>query len=281
MQILGDILKKAASFLKEKEVSESRLSAEWLLADILKMNRVDLYMNFDRPLSEQEISQYRSYIARRLKREPISYIMGSHSFLGINLKVTQDVLIPRPETEELVVNLLKVVQDKKNCRVLDLCTGSAAIACAIKKNRPDFEVYGSDICEKALKVATTNAQDNNLDVTFIHSDLCENIKDQFDIVISNPPYISTKVISTLEKDVSEYEPHVALNGGADGLDMYRKLKDQLPTILKNQALVFLEIGYDQGQDVVALFSDVPYYNGICIQDSHLNNRFVTFSYRDK
>ena len=137
MQQLGDVLKKAAAFLQSKGVSESRLSSEWLLAHVLKMKRLDLYMNFDRPLQEAELAVYRNYISRRIRHEPIAYIIGTQPFHGIDVKVNSHVLIPRQETEELVDQVLKYLQEKEQAVGLDLCTGSGAIALALKYKRSD------------------------------------------------------------------------------------------------------------------------------------------------
>jgi release factor glutamine methyltransferase len=281
MQLLGDVLKKASTFLKDKGVAESRLSAEWLLADILHMNRMDLYLNFDRPLSEEELNQYRSRIARRVRHEPISYIMGEHPFLGLNLVVNQSVLIPRSETEELVELALQMIPKDQQVSILDLCTGSGAIACAIKKNRPLADVHASDISPESLKVAKLNAHNLGLSITFHESNLLAGIHDRFDVVISNPPYISSSVIETLDPQVRLYEPRLALDGGGDGLNIYRDLKETLPKVLKHESIVFLEIGFDQKDVVIDLFSNEPYHNPICIKDSNLNNRFVIIEYKSK
>lgn len=280
MQLLGDILKKASQFLEQKKVSEPRLSAEWLLATLLDMNRVDLYLNFDRPLVETELNDYRSRIARRIKHEPISYIIGNHSFFGLNLDVNSNVLIPRHETEELVEH---VINDLKNCvfaKILDLCTGSGAIACALKYKMPQFEIHASDISETALHVAKKNSLKHQLEINFHKSDLVTNICDRFDVVVSNPPYIARADQEMLNSQVLNYEPHLALFGGEDGLDFYRKLRTDLPNVLNKKAQIYLEIGYDQAENVVSLFSEAPYYNARSLKDTNHNYRFVIIDYKE-
>lgn len=280
MQLLGDVLKKASQFLEQKKVSEPRLSAEWLLATLLGMNRVDLYLNFDRPLVEEELNDYRSRIARRIKHEPISYIIGNHSFIGLNLEVDPNVLIPRHETEELVEH---VINDWKNCvsaKILDLCTGSGAIACALKYKIPQCEVHASDVSENALHIAKKNSLKHQLEINFHKSDLVTTIYDKFDIVVSNPPYIAKADQDMLHSQVVNYEPHLALFGGQDGLDFYRKLKNDLPNVLKKEARIYLEIGYDQSENVVSLFSEPPYFNARSLKDTNHNYRFVIIDYKE-
>lgn len=280
MQTLGDVLKKASSFLQQKNVAEARLSAEWLLAAILKMNRLDLYMNFDRPLDEKELEMYRSFIARRVKHEPVAYILSHQPFYGLSVAVTSDVLIPRTETEELVDEVLKFLKDKPSLTGLDLCCGSGAIACAIKKSAPSHIVHASDISDKALVVAQENAHQNCLDVIFHKSDLTLDLKQvNFDFVVCNPPYITQSALHTLDPQVRSYEPHLALCGGDDGLDFYRRLSVELPCILKKEAKIFLEIGYDQRAAVSTLFSKAPYSSCVCLKDSSQNDRMMIIDYK--
>lgn len=281
MPLLGDILKTASLFLQQKQISEPRLSAEWLLATLLGMNRVDLYLNFDRPLNEEELSLYRARIARRLKHEPISYIMGHHSFYGLNLDVDPSVLIPRHETEELVEHLLHDLKEKTSFKkVLDLGTGSGAIACALKFKMPALTIHASDVSQEALNIAKANAVRHNLDICFHKSDLFSDIKQTFDVVVSNPPYIAKGDKGMLNAQVLNYEPHLALFGGDDGLDFYRLLKDELHKVLNPVSCIYLEIGFNQANDVMALFGQPPYYNVRCLKDANQNDRFVIIDYKN-
>jgi release factor glutamine methyltransferase len=278
MQLLGDVLKKAADYLQQKSVSEPRLSADWLLAHVLGIKRMDLYLNFDRPMVEAELNTYRSHIARRAKNEPVSYIIGEQPFMGLNLKVNSHVLIPRQETEILVEKVLEYLKSQDPLTGLDLCTGSGAIACAIKKYQDTTTMHASDISFEALEMAKKNASSLNLDIVFHQSDLVSSIEDKFDFVCCNPPYIVQKVIDTLDEQVKKFEPHLALSGGFDGLEFYRRLASELPKILKDQARVFLEIGFDQAEAVIDIFSNPPFYGACCIKDLNENNRCVMIDY---
>lgn len=280
MQLLGDVLKKATLFLEQKKISEPRLSAEWLLASLLDMNRMDLYLNFDRPLQEPELVAYRAYIARRIKHEPISYIIGTHNFFGLNLDVDSHVLIPRHETEELVELVLQGLRDRSFKKILDLCTGSGAIACALKYKAPYCDIHASDVSQGALKIASKNASKHKLDIIFHESDLVDSLFEKFDVVICNPPYIAKQDIGMLQPQVVNYEPHLALFGGEDGLDFYRLLKENLPKILNQTAQIYLEIGFNQAEDVIKLFSDAPYYQVQVLKDASQHNRFVIVDYRN-
>lgn len=274
MQQLGDVLKKATTFLQSKNILEPRLSAEWLLCDVLQMRRMDLYMHFDRPLSTKEVDLYREYIKRRACCEPVAYILENQPFCGMDLMVSKDVLIPRPETEELVELSLKLLKEKKALKGLDLCTGSGAIALAIKKMRPDFEMTGSDISSNALAIAKKNGQKLGLDVRFIESDLFSNLNEKFDFVISNPPYIQSQVVLALDKDVKDFEPKIALDGGITGLEMYKKIAIEALNFLKPDGFVFLEIGYDQEKLVCELFEKQGFKNIFSLKDSNQKDRFV-------
>lgn len=279
MPTLGDVLKKAVDFLKQKGVSEPRLSAQWLLAHVLGMKRLDLFLNFDRPLSDQELSTYRELIARRLKHEPLSYILGFQPFFGLDLKVNPSVLIPRKETEELVEHILKFYPQDRSLKGLDLCTGSGAIACALKKHRPNWTLHACDISQEALDVAECNAKAHQLEIVFSQGDLSCSIKQKFDFVVCNPPYIAASFLDALEAQVKNYEPKIALDGGVCGLDFYERLQKQLPSILNPGAHLFFEIGYDQGQVVVALFGQAPYDGAYSLKDLSGNDRFVFVCYK--
>jgi len=274
MQHLGDVLKKASNFLQSKNILEPRLSAEWLLCDVVQMNRMDLYMNFERPLTTLELDTYREYIKRRLVSEPVDYILGFTSFMGLKLEVNPEVLIPRSETEELVEIALKLLKDRSNLEGLDLCTGSGAIACAIKHFRPDFEMHASDISSKALEIAQKNAKELKLNIIFYESDLFESILNKYDFIISNPPYIKSDVILTLDADVKNFEPKLALDGGKTGLEIYQKIAQKAASHLKEDGFIFLEIGFDQEREVVEIFEKEGFKNIFSLKDSNQKDRFV-------
>ena len=192
------------------------------------------------------------YAKQRANGKPLWYIFGDAEFYGYTFKVDERVLIPRPETEELCEWVLSSIN--ANEKVLDLCTGSGAIAVTIAK-KSGAEVYASDISQGAIEVATQNAELNDAKVTFIHSDLFNDIDGKFDIIISNPPYIPTADIEGLESTVKYYEPRLALDGGLDGLDCYRKIASQAVNHLNDNGLLFMEFGVGQAEDITKLLQE--------------------------
>jgi len=278
MQLLGDILKKTTHYLQGKGVLEPRLSAEWLLGDMLGLKRLDLYVNFDRPLDETELNRYRERVRRRALHEPVAYILGHESFCGLQLQITPAVLIPRPETEELVDWVSETMGLNASIKLLDLGTGSGAIALALKKKHPAWQIAASDISQEALGVALANSQRLELEVSFFQSDLTTSLNERYDIVVSNPPYIAHSIVDTLQTEVRDFEPEIALDGGDEGLDYYKRLTKELPRILNPGSKVFFEIGYDQGDKVVALFKGSDFTHVTLKKDSNLKDRFVMMDY---
>lgn len=257
MKTVTEVLKGSTDYLLSKGLESPRREAEFLLSEFLNMSRLDLYLNFDRPLAVQELDQFRECLKRRGKGEPGQYIHGSVHFYGLNLFVDSAVLIPRPETEILVdhiANVLKVESlEGKKC--LDLCSGSGCIGLSLKNKFPGLSVYLSDISENALAVAKNNAESNHLDVHFSQGDLFLPLLDQkFDYIVCNPPYISLKEYRELSPEVREFEPSLALVGGDSGLEFYERLSESLLEHLNPKGRVWLEIGTGQGPAVLDLFS---------------------------
>lgn len=208
------MLEWATSFFRSKEVASPRLSIEWLLAHVLNVKRLDLYLQFDRPLTPQELDELRPLVRRRATHEPLQYIIGTTDFYNITVCVTPDVLIPRPETEQMVERILQdhpADKDEGPVRFLDIGTGSGCIALAVKKARPHWQVTGIDISGPALQVAEQNACELSLDVTFKEASL-EHYQPsrKFDIIASNPPYIGTEEAEGLPREVAGFEPAKAL-----------------------------------------------------------------------
>jgi len=189
----------------------------------------------------------------RLNHKPISKIFNKAYFYGLELVVDDNVLSPRPETELLVEKAIEVATSFEHCDILDLCTGSGAIACAIKKN-VKANVDAVDISKKALKIAKQNASNLNLDINFVESDMFLNLSKQYDVIVSNPPYIETDVCKTLDDEVKLYDPIIALDGGVDGLDFYKQIKHNIG-FLKEDGVLLLEIGYNQGEKIKELFKE--------------------------
>src|SRR5699024_76164 len=207
------MLEWATAYFEKKDITDPRFSIEWLLADVLGMKRLDLYLYFDRPLSSKELNELRPLVKRRAKHEPLQYITGRADFMKTALNVSPKVLIPRPETEQLVEIILKENADKE-FSVLDIGTGSGCIAIALKKERPDWQITAVDISSDALAVAKENANINNTYILFAQYDITapdeNNFSKNFDIIVSNPPYVLPEEKDTLEQQVVNHEPHTAL-----------------------------------------------------------------------
>ena len=236
-----------------REVPDPLVDAELLLSDALKLPRMVLKLN---PAQELTPSQERAYLRaleRRKSREPLQYILGVQYFCGVELAVNDAVLIPRPETETLCEIALKRLETLRRPAVADLCTGSGAIAVAVKSARPDAEVFATELSHQALSVARDNASRNGADITFLQGDLMEPLRGKtFDLILSNPPYIKAGDLDTLQPEVL-HEPRMALDGGEDGLVFYRRLAQGAPRYVKRGGGILLELGDGQAQAVTALF----------------------------
>jgi len=245
-------LQNAALYLEQNE--ESAQAAERLLLDRLRWTKTDLLMRFTEFISDEENKQYVSDLNEYIAGKPIQYIVGVEWFYGYPLKVTQATLIPRPETEELVQRALAALEGKGPQKVLDIGTGSGAIAIAMKRERPQDEVTATDISEEALAVAKENAKNLHADIRFLQGNLLEPVQlETFDCIISNPPYIGEDEIDLMDKSVLDYEPHTALFAENNGLDLYEKMAFELPFYLKTDGYLFMEIGFGQGEKLLELY----------------------------
>ena len=254
MKTLGEILNSSEQFLKQKGIERSRFIAQTLLSFLLKCKRMDLYLLFDRPMQEEELALLRPLLKRAASAEPVEYIVQTVPFGGVDIFVTPDVLIPRPETELLVHEIIKESLDGKE--VWDICTGSGCVGISLKKKFPLSRVTLSDISAAAIAVAKENGKRNQVEIECLTGDLLAPFQGKkADVVVCNPPYISEKEYQGLDLSVRGFEPFTALVGGEDGLLFYRRLSQGLPAVLNHQAKIFLEIGSSQGDDVSALFSD--------------------------
>lgn len=267
MKTLGEVIQLTMNVFKDKNIERPRRTAEELLSHVLRMPRMELYMQFDKPFQEEELVILRELVRRKVKGEPLEYLLGSVSFYGCSIEVNKDVLIPRPETEILLdraCSRLKT-RDLSGKVAWDLCTGSGCLGIGLKKALPQLKVTLLDLSEKALFLARRNAEQNRVDVAFIQGDLlaaCKNSK--ADILLCNPPYVSKKEYEDLDVSVRGYEPKEALVGGEDGLLFYRRLAHELPFYLRPGAHVFFEIGWAQGEAVRKLFSS-PCWRNICME----------------
>jgi len=249
------VVRWTAEHLASRGVENGRLDAELLLTDLLGLDRVGLYLNFDRPLQEEELAAYRERVRRRARREPLQYIVGHTGFWTLELKVGPEVLVPRPDTEVLVEEALKYLPEGAS-RVLDVGTGSGCIALALACERPALAVCGLDRSPDALAVAEKNASANHLDgrVEWLTGDLNDLPAGPWDMIVSNPPYIPHDDLDGLMPEVREYEPVAALDGGPDGLEAYRALVAQVESLTTGGWLL-VEVGVGQAEMVRALFAD--------------------------
>lgn len=253
MKTLGEILSSSEQFLQQKKIPRARFVAQTLLASVLGVKRMDLYLSFDRPMQETELSLLRPLLKRAASSEPVEYIVQKIPFCSVEIQLSPDVLIPRQETELLVHEIMK--EDLEGKEIWDVCTGSGCIGVSLKKRFPAARVVLIDLSVQALAIAKSNAELNRVEVECLVSDLLKGLQGRrADVVVSNPPYISLKEYEALESSVRDFEPSLALIGGEDGLVFYRRLSQELPQHLNHQAKIFLEIGSAQGEAVFALFS---------------------------
>ena len=250
---IRDVLDWATKDFEARGIESARLDAELLIAAALDVERIDLYLDLGRPLLEGERGAIRPLISRRREREPVAYILGHRDFYGRRFEVTPDVLIPRPDTETLVERALECLDEDRAVEVLDVGTGSGAIAVTLAVERPKVRVTATDISEGALRVASRNALRLGVAdrIRFDRADLLETDK-PYDVVVSNPPYVRTRDIDDLEPEIRVYEPKSALDGGEDGLDIVRGLLVRAATVTSAGADLLLEVGRGQAAVVTAL-----------------------------
>ena len=260
---IKETLRKGRIQLKTGNVTEPNLKARLIMQYILNKPRQYLIIYDDQVLTLRQEVDYFKAIKRLINGEPIQHITHQQEFMKLSFFVNEDVLIPRPDTEILVEEVIKIAKKIKAKNILDMCTGSGAIAVSLAKYLDNVEITAVDISTKTLNVAKTNAKNNEVEnkITFIESNLFENIvNEKYDIIVSNPPYIKKDVIKTLNKEVQK-EPKIALDGGYDGLDFYRKITHQSEEYLKFNGYLCFEIGYDQKKDVIKIINDERKFTG--------------------
>ena len=277
---IREALTKGMIILKNNNVETPKLKARLLLQYILKKPRQYLIVYDNKEIDKKEQWEYFVNIEKLTNGVPLQHITHTQEFMKMDFFVNENVLIPRPDTEILVEEVIKIAKKIEKPRILDLCTGSGAIAISIAKNIPTAEVYAIDISEKALEVAKKNANRLDTNVKFVKSNLFSNIgKVKFDIIVSNPPYIKTKVIEELDKQVKN-EPYIALDGGADGLKFYKIIIENAYKYIKNEGKVFFEIGYDQKNELINLFKKNNHYENIYSKkDLGGNDRIIVATVR--
>ncbi len=273
------LLEWISDYFETNGVDSPRLSAELLLCHILKLERIQLYTLYDRVVQAEQLAALRALVKRGAEHEPVAYLVGRCEFYSLGLKITPDCLIPRPETEHLVERSVDFLRQRSGPQyVLDLCAGSGCIAAAIAKNVKDVQVVATDICDNALKVAAENIARHKLEdkVTLLCGDLFDAIiegldETRFDLIVSNPPYVSDIEYEKLDHNVKKYEPKLALYAGIDGLDIYQRILEKVDDFLKPDGALMMEIGYAQGPAIQKMLEATNIFKEIRIEKDFANN----------
>ncbi len=284
---ISELINWTSEYFENRDIDSPRMTAEYLLAHTLNISRMDLYLQYDKPLVREELSRFKSYIRRRAQREPLAYIIGSKGFWTLELSVTEHVLVPRPDTECIVEEALKELPEKSPegpKLIADLGTGSGAIILSLASERPGNKYIAVDISKEALNVARLNAEQNcpDCDITFINGSWFSEFRkeERFDMIVSNPPYIPTGDISELQPEITQYEPFLALDGDQDGLKCIRHIIETAQHYLKAGGWLLIETGYDQKESVLKLARDVGCYTLIeYVKDFGGNNRVVKMKFK--
>lgn len=267
----------STGYLEEKGIESPRLNAELLLANILNCKRLDLYLMFERPLSDVEIQTYREYIARRGKFEPLQYILGEVEFYGLKLKVSKDVLVPRPETELLVEEAIKLSSDNNVKSIIDIGSGSGNIAISLAKNLNGVKVTSIDMSNHAIKVAEANAEFNGVNdkIDFIVFGIEEyQSNQQFDLIVSNPPYVSERDYSSLQKEILEYEPIESVTDKSDGYKFYKLISQRSNDLLKNGGYLLFEMAEGQSKKIKSILEQNNFIDIKIIKDYQNIDRVI-------
>lgn len=272
---ISSALKWGSRLLREKGIESPRLDAELLLREVLKIDGVELYLHFHRPLTQAQLAHYRSLLNKRIRGEPTQHILGRREFWSLDLKVTPEVLIPRPETELLVEEVLKIFGDERSLtlRFMEVGTGSGAIAIALAKELKRCSIWAEDISWKAILVARENARIHGVSrrIRFLVGDLFSPLKEgetRFDLILSNPPYIPSSTIETLPKEIAGFEPRVALDGGPDGLAFFRNIVMGARPFLKDDGWLVLEVGQEQSRAVAEMIGNTGSFEPPYIIEDH-------------
>lgn len=275
--LIKEAIRKGMISLKTNNIQEPNLKSRLLMQYILNKPRQYMLIHDNEELTNKQEKAYLENIEKMIKGVPLQHITHSQEFMKMNFYVNENVLIPRPDTEILVEEVINIAKKTNAKKILDLCTGSGAIAISLAKYIENSQITAVDISEEALRIAKLNAVNNNVEdkITFVKSDLFENIvKEKYDIIVSNPPYIKKDFMKKLDKEVQQ-EPYIALDGGYDGLDFYRKIISEGYQYLKFKGCLCMEIGYDQKQEVFDIIkSQEKYSNTYSKIDLGGNDRIV-------
>jgi len=276
---IQQLLNKGYEILKENNVDSYMIDCQLLLSKVLRVDRLSIIVNRDLIVEEDKMDEFLGLINLRKNKMPIKYILGNSEFMGIDFIVRPGVLIPRPDTEILVEEVLKLIEENKSTKICDVCCGSGAIGVSIGKLNESTKVECYDISDTACEVTDENIKALALQerVKVVHSDLLQEAilsKKIFEVIVSNPPYIREAVIPTLMEDVKNFEPYIALSGGRDGLEFYKRITaESIDTLIKGGILAF-EIGHDQKEEVSGILHENGFSNIRCIKDLAGNDRVI-------
>ena len=270
------VLTNATKILKNTSIVSSKLDCELLLSNVLKIKRENMLVDLNKEINHQDFINFNKLINRRKKNEPVAYIVGYKEFWNKQYKVNSDVLIPRPDTEILVEEVIKSIQINSSLNILDIGTGTGCVLLSVLSERKKCYGIGLDISKKAINIAKHNAKIQQIKnrIKFINSSIDKFYVGKYDLIISNPPYIKTGDIKNLDKGVSFYEPEVALNGGRDGYSKIREVVYKSSVLIKKKGKLFLEIGYNQKNEVIRILNCNKFYINKIVKDLGKNNRCI-------
>ncbi len=275
---IKNVLKKGIFELNMCGIEDASWKIKLLMMHELNVSNEYLAIHGEDEMSQQVMEQFEKHQKELLKGKPVQYITNSQDFFGLNFYVDENVLIPQPDTEILVEETIAMAKEKgKKCKILDLCTGSGAIAVAIAKYT-NAQLQASDISQKALEIAKKNALKQDVSISFVQSDMFEKIEGKFDLIVSNPPYIETEIIETLSDEVKN-EPKIALDGGRDGLKFYRILAEETGKYLRQDGRLILEIGYQQKERVMQILEKAGFCEVYAKRDLGNHDRMVVGKWR--
>lgn len=275
---IKEVLKDQVEKLNRYPIEDAILKAQILLQHVLGVSHEYLTIHYEDKIDKQALREFQRYIGQLINGRPIQYIVNSQNFYGYQFYVDENVLIPQPDTEILVEEVIRIgPKEDKKLKILDICTGSGAIAISIRKNL-ECTMYASDISESALEIARKNAVIHHAEVSLLHSNMFEKIEGKFDRIVSNPPYIETSVIKDLSEEVKN-EPEIALDGGEDGLKFYRILADEARNYLEKDGILAVEIGFNQKEKVMRMLEEAGFCEVYSKKDFGGNDRIVVGKWR--